>query len=235
MSITAAIAALLVSPAVGMASGGGSIAAAPLLPLDGSLQTGGGMRGEFWRMQLFGGDKVTIDMELSGGEYPADLFLIAPNVTDFTLQDIHATLDLSARIGKSQNVMQAPSSGLWTLDICQQTVGHFCSPYGGEYFGSQAEPYSFTATVAHAVSLQVSAPSLARRRSTATVQARVSSPAGTPQGACLIQGAQAPLAGGQCSRRIRLGRGTRQTIHVSFVPDDSWQAASAHRTIRLVR
>jgi hypothetical protein len=228
---TAVVALLLASSAV--ASGGTSIASAPMLPLGGALETGGGKRGEFWRMQLYGGDRVTIDMELSGGEYQADLFLIAPSINDFTLQGSTPTLDLKARIGKSQNIMQAPSTGLWTLDICQQTVGSFCTN-DGEYFGSAAEPYSFTATVTHATSLLVSAPTLARRASSATVRASVESPAGTPQGSCLIQGAVVPLAGGRCAKRVQLGHGHRQTIRVSFVPDDGWQAGSGRRTIRLL-
>ncbi len=233
LAIATSVAALLLASAAA-ASGGTSIASAPPLPLGGALETGGGKRGEFWRMQLYGGDRVTIDMELSGGEYPADLFLIAPSINDFTLQGSTPTLDLKARIGKSQNIMQAPSTGLWTLDICQQTVGSVCTN-DGEYFGSAAEPYSFTATVTHATSLRVSAPTLARRASSVTVRATVQSSTGTPQGNCLIQGAVVALAGGQCAKRIRLGHGRRQIIRVSFVPNDGWQASSGHRTIRVVR
>jgi hypothetical protein len=134
--------------------------------------------------------------------------------------------------------LTSPFTGLGTLDVCQGQIGatQSCGLLREqESIVPQAEPYSFTATVTHATSLQVSAPALARRGSSVTVRASVSSPAGTPAGSCLIQKQIAPVAAGQCARRVRLGRGFRQTIGVGFVGNDGWQAASAHRTIRLAR
>jgi hypothetical protein len=73
-----------------------------------------------------------------------------------------------------------------------------------------------------------------RFRSTITVRATISSPAGVPQGNCLIQNQLVPLKDGHCSQRLRLGRGRKQTVGVSFVPEDGWLGAEGHRNIRLV-
>jgi hypothetical protein len=95
--------------------------------------------------------------------------------------------------------------------------------------------FNLITTVAHSTAVTVHAPTLARRGSAVVVSALVQSPAGVPQGTCLIQRHPAPLVGGQCQQRVRLGHGRRQSIGVQFVPDDGWQASSGRRAIRLYR
>jgi hypothetical protein len=230
-----AVAAVLLIPAAGQAAGGTDIASAPLLPLDGSLQSGGGKTGEFWRLQAIAGDAIKIDMELSGGQYNAQLFVIDPAVTDYTLRQTPPTLDAEAAIGKSESVLRIPATGLWTLDICQQDIGRYCTKFDGDYFGAAAAPFTFTATVAHVTTMTLKAPAVATRGARITVTARIQSPAGEPRGTCVIAGRAAAVEAGVCHLRLRLGRGPRKILSASFVPDDGWQKSSSRRTVRLVR
>jgi hypothetical protein len=229
LATLACLALLLVTPALSVASGGETIGDAPPLNL-GTVETGGAHFIDFWRVQLYQGDVITFDADLSNYDAGTIFDLFAPSVNEYTLshtQAAAATGRLPAE--KQQFTLTSPFTGMGTLSVCQTespdcTVGGF-----------KENPYTFTASVTHAVSLAVSAPILARPRSRVTVSAVVQSPAGSPQGACLIQGIEAPLTGGHCARRVRLGRTGRQTVRVSFVPDDGWQEASGARHIRLAR
>jgi hypothetical protein len=135
--------------------------------------------------------------------------------------------------------LKSSFSGIGTLDICEGLVesSRPCGQLAVDIITplvKQADPYSFTATVRHATSLIISAPTIARSGASVTIRANLSSPAGTPQGNCLMQNHLVPVIAGRCSRRIRLGHGHAQTVHVAFVPDDGWQPASGHRVIRIV-
>jgi hypothetical protein len=156
-------------------------------------------------------------------------------VTDYTLRTTRPTLDAEAAIGKSESVLRIPATGLWTLDICQQDIGRYCTKFDGDYFGSTAAPFTFTATVAHATTMTLKAPAVATRGARITVTARVQSPAGEPHGTCIIAGRAIPVVTGICRLRIRLGHGARKIVSASFVPDDGWQKSSSRRTVRLVR
>lgn len=232
-----ALALLMASTAV--ASGGSSIATAPTLE-PGQLIAGGGLQQEFWRVQLASGDRITFLAELSGPVFRNYAFtLYPPAVTDFNLRSAASANELIATHGKNELFLTAPFSGLGTLDICEGAIlpEKPCGVAAADIIQNleaQADPYSFTATIAHATTLAVSAPTLARRGARVTVRATVSSPAGVPQGSCVIAGRAVPVTGGRCSARIRLGHGHRQTLKVAFVPADGWQDASGHRTIRLL-
>ncbi|MGH3439574.1 MAG: hypothetical protein ACRDRN_24345 [Sciscionella sp.] len=240
LSVLAGLLVLLAAPTASLASGGDSIADAPTL-VYGQVTAGGGLREEFWRMQLYESDRVTFTADLGvegqilGGTQEYGFTLYAPSVTDYNIRSASAATEAAPIGGKNEFVLKSPFSGLGTLDVCQGNLeaDNSC----GEWWDLDPEalPYSFTATISHATTLTVSTPSLARRGSRVTVRARVQSPAGTPEGACLIHGAEAPLDDGQCAKRIRLGRGSRQTVRVAFVPNQGWQGASAHRTILLAR
>jgi hypothetical protein len=224
---------------VAHANGGESIASAPTLAY-GQLMAGGGLEQEFWRMQLYSGDKITFLANLEGPPFLVEygFTLYNSSVTDYNLRDASASDEAAPSGGKNQFFLKSPFSGVGTLDICQGLVetSQPCGQLAVDIITplrKQAEPYSYTATVTHATGLTIAAPTIARSGASVTVRASVTSPAGTPQGTCLIQKHLAPVVAGRCSGRFRLGHGHRQTVHVTFVPDDGWQAASGHRAIRL--
>jgi hypothetical protein len=223
VALAAATSALLALPAVSLASGGSSIATAPMLNY-GSVEAGGGVTNEFWRLPVTQGDHLTFDID--GGTDTNQLFdfiPLDPSVTDYTAREHDGDYLEPIRDGKTQRTWTAPFTGtgtLWVMSAIQPLPVY---------------PYTFTATVTHATTLVISAPTLARRGTAITVRGSVRSPAGTPEGSCLIAGRAAPVTDGQCTAHLRLGRGRHQGIHVSFVPDEGWQAASASHTIRLAR
>jgi hypothetical protein len=236
-ALLAALAVVLVLPSAAHANGGASIAVAPPLPL-GQLVSGGGQDTDFWKLSLDGGDKLTIDGTFPGGSEEAAYYfqtdLFAPSVTDFTYFQSSPVAQQQELFGEDQAVLQAPSSGVYTLAFCEGPESS-CSdaPQFSIDAASPMNPYTFTATVSHAVSLAISTPTLAARGSTITVRVNLGSPAGTPEGNCLIAGSRATATDGHCTQRVRLGSGHRQTITVSFLGNDGWQNASSHRTIRL--
>jgi hypothetical protein len=237
LAVVVALAVVVLCPAASLASGGSSIASAPTL-VYGQLENGGGTHDEYWHLQTYAGDKLTMDIDF-GSNNLGTIDVWAPAVTDYTIKQAQAywsKVSDGYELGKFQFHITSPFTGLNTMAICARNGGD-CNPAtsGGINTYILTEPFSFTITDAHQTSLAITAPRLARRGATITVRAAVRSSAGTPEGACLIQGAEAPLAAGQCSKRVRLGHGRRQTIRVSFVPDDGWQPTSGRRTIRLAR
>jgi hypothetical protein len=234
--------ALAMLPTAASASGGSSIASAPTLAY-GQVAAGGGLQQEFWHLQLYSGDKLTFLADLgSNPEYGTREYgftLYSPSVSDYNLRDATASAEVAPSSGKNEFVLKSPFSGAGTLDICEGVVESTrpCGQLGVDVvtlLTGQADPYSFTATVTHATSLEVSAPTLAQSGSRVTIRASVQSPAGTPEGSCLVQKHLVPLVGGRCALRLRLGHTGKQKIGVAFVPNDGWQAASGHRTVRLL-
>jgi hypothetical protein len=123
-ALASLVALLLILPAVGMASGGESIASAPSLNL-GSLESGGGNYIEYWRVQVYGGDVITVDADLSdnGGDMVFDLF--APSVDDYSFS--HAEPLVSSerlRPEKQQFTLKVPSTGLDILAVCRSHQLH---------------------------------------------------------------------------------------------------------------
>jgi hypothetical protein len=225
--ILASLTFLLIMPTPSFAASGNPIAEAPTIQY-GALEAGGGRIGcEYWRLPTYVGDRLTFRWQDIAGEYGPNVNLYSPVVEDATIRTATPVSSQDTHGGANLLEYTAPFTGLATVQVMANTS---CSEY------DQIATYTFTANVTHAVSLTVTAPLLARPRSVVTIAATVQSVAGTPAGACLIQGAEAPLTGGRCSRRLRLGRSRRaQTVHVSFVPADGWQEASGERRIRLAR
>lgn len=58
----AALAGALVAPGAAAASGGSSIASAPVYAY-GTLENGGGTHDEFWRLSTVPGDRLTLDID----------------------------------------------------------------------------------------------------------------------------------------------------------------------------
>jgi hypothetical protein len=225
LAVVAALTGVLLCPAASLASGGGSIADAPTLAYS-QLENGGGTYVDYWHLQTYAGDKLTMDIDF-GTNNSEEIDVWAPSVTDYTIKEAQAYWSWrDNQSGKFQFHITSPFAGPSTMAIC--VIG-CTTPY------ILTKPFSFTITDAHQTSLAITAPHLARRGATITVRATVQSSAGTPEGACLIQGTEVPLTAGQCSKRVRLGHGRQQTIRVSFVPADGWQSTSGRRTIRLAR
>jgi hypothetical protein len=224
--LAAGLAALLLFPAASLASSADPIAEAPTIQY-GTLEAGGGHIGcEYWRLQTYTGDRVSLRWQDIEGGYAPHVYLYSPAVEDATIRSATAVASGETEAGANLVQLTAPFSGLATLQVMANTS---C------YDLDQIATYTFTASVTHAVSLAISAPILARPKSRVTVSAVLQSPAGTPEGACLIQGAEAPLTAGHCTRRVRLGARGRQTVRVAFVPDAGWAEASGQRHIRLAR
>ena len=242
LAVAAALVALLTYPAASLASGGNSVADAPMLAY-GQVTGGGGLEQEFWHMQVFSGDVIRFTADLGGaGTTVANQYgftLYSPEVTDYNLRGAPAATLTAPSIGKNEFTLRSPFSGIGTLDVCEGNINTDpCGELAVDIITPlehHAEPYTFTATVTHATVLSISAPRLAHRRSVITIRAAVESPAGTPEGTCVIQGAIVPLVGGKCSKRVRVGHGSKQTIKASFVPNDGWQGAAGHRRIQLAR
>lgn len=216
---------VLLLPDSTLASGGGSIAEAPTLPV-GTLVSGGGQPWhQYYRLALYSGDTLTLDLEMpQAGDCPAALILslYQPQVTDYQIEAARP-IDSTGWVepGKHEYTWTSPFTGTGTLQASGCTNG--------------IAPFNLIASAAHQTAITVHAPTLAKRGSVVTLSAVVQSPAGVPQGTCLIQRRPVPLVNGLCQRRVHLGHGHRQRIGVEFVPDDGWQATSGHRTIRLYR
>lgn len=218
-ALTAALAVALALPVAAQASGGASIAEAPSLTY-GQLEGGGGLAQEFWRLPLYTGDQVTFTVDVAEREY-RDFELYAPATTDYSLSNAQSVSRKVLEGGKREFKLTSPFTGLGVLEVLP----------GSHY---EADPYTFTATVSHATTLAVTAPRLARKGSTVTVHATVQSPAGVPEGNCLIDGTSTPLASGGCSASVHLPQARRDAVRVSFLGSDGWQNASSDRSIRLL-
>jgi hypothetical protein len=235
------VATLLVATAPsGRAAGGTNITGAPQLSY-GVLEAGGGTPDEFWRIATYGGDRLTLRIDW-GASNLGVIDIYPPTVDDYTLLGTRPVgswqNDGNEGGGRRQYSFTIPFSGDGALAICERNGGG-CdeNPPQGINAGDLSDPFTFAVTDAHAASLSLSAPIVARRASLVTITGRVRSPAGIPQGDCLFPGEHIlPLnSNGVCTGHLRLRQARRQTIRVKFVPADGWQATSAQRTIRLVR
>jgi hypothetical protein len=213
------------------AAGGTSIANAPTVAF-GGIEAGGGGYQDFFRLPVFAGDNVIFRFDVSsapnnnGFESAPRISLYAPSVDDYTVRSTRPVATVGSEegieFGKSQYSATMSFTGLGTLDI-------------QAHEDAALNPYTFVAYDVHAVTMDAAGPRIARWHSTARVTVHLGSPAGQPQGQCLIAGRLVRASQGRCSTRVRFGVGGRQIVRVQFVPDEGWQAASGHLTIRLIR
>jgi len=109
----AALALLLLLPALARASGGDSIASASELPL-GQQQSGDVDRFDYWRVTLNAGDLLTANFGRTGGDLDVGLCVIRPDVTDYTKDGARCVA--YREIGsKSQLTFAATATGRWIL------------------------------------------------------------------------------------------------------------------------
>ncbi len=171
----AATAAALTCAAAGLASGGTSIASAPVVPV-GQQEFGDtakvpqnsyGYSKEFWKLPLRAGDRVRIDWEEATGT-EVRLYVYPPSTTDYTMGSTYATFEQGADAnGKNELVFAATGSGTWPLVFASSAIS-------AETPGS----YDFVVYVQHQLRLFLPALSSLGRR--AVVRVGVHAPDGTP-------------------------------------------------------
>jgi hypothetical protein len=149
------------SPSAALANGAETIAAAPQMPIGQPVSSGwseqkgvdGGGYGEWWRVQMGAGDKLTIDAEVvstgCGNEKPiTELRMYAPSVTDYTLNgetEPAAKTELDEPNPHGELTFVAPLTGDWSILV---TDGGACSTLS----------YNFTAHLQHRTTATLSGP-----------------------------------------------------------------------------
>jgi len=113
----------------GADDGGASIATAPALPIGAAVQGGTdatSSAGEFWRVQLATGDRLSVEY-LSTTTERIDLDVYAPTVTDSTLANASPAVSReSGSKGEALLSWIAPGSGPWIVQLscgCVNGVG----------------------------------------------------------------------------------------------------------------
>jgi hypothetical protein len=136
---------------VALANGGASIASAPALPIGSSVASGWssaatGVQGEFWRVQMNAGDKLTLDLTATEETCNTiEIGIYNPSVTDYTLSSSSTTSEIDIN-AQGQGEFVAPSGGDWTL--------FFHNP--ANWCGTAS--YDFTATVKHRTVARLAGP-----------------------------------------------------------------------------
>ncbi len=176
--VTAAIAAWL--PASALANGAETIRAAPQLPIGQTTTSGwslqhyipSGGNGEWWRVEMVAGDKLTIDAEVvstgCGNEKPiTELRMYAPSVTDFTLSEAQpaAKIELDEPSPLGELTFVAPLSGDWSLSV-------------GDGGACATLTYSFTARLQHRTTATLNGPRTVRARRSLTLAGTISGATG---------------------------------------------------------
>jgi hypothetical protein len=175
------------SPSAALANGAETIAAAPQLPIGQSVSSGwseqkgidGGGYGEWWRVQMSAGDKLTVDAEVvstgCGDEKPiTELRMYAPSVTDFTLNgetQTAAKIELDEPNPHGELTFVTPLTGDWSLLV---TDGGACSTLS----------YNFTARLQHRTTATLGGPRVVRAEHSLTLTGTI---AGASEGAVSIQ------------------------------------------------
>ena len=129
------------------AAGGGTIAAAPELPLGGTLFGGANAVDgyEFWRVTMAARDRLRIDYEpinepVGYGPSPADLYIYNPIVTDFTLGDTSYIAKDEAYV-PARLTWNATGRGSWILMVFS-SYGYQLTPSVQHVFATKLLPVS---------------------------------------------------------------------------------------------
>jgi len=171
----AALALLLLLPALARASGGDSIAAAPELPL-GQQQFGDVDRFDYWRVTMNAGDLLTANFGLTGGDLDVGLCVIRPDVTDYT-KDGARCVAYRETGTKSQLKFIATTSGRWTLVFGANWYG--CLLGSGSqsiditWDCTRRVAYEVTASIKHYTRTTLRAPRTVRAGARFTLRGRV--------------------------------------------------------------
>lgn len=139
LTLVALIVALLAVQAHASAfdDNGGSIAAAPALPL-GQRIVKATNKPVFWRVQLDLGDQIVVDFGSTNKDY-AELCLLQPDVNDYSVNDEPPCAVFVSTKFKSQLRFIAPASGGWIVVVWGCTGCQVFRP------GARRVAYEFTA------------------------------------------------------------------------------------------
>jgi hypothetical protein len=195
--------------------GGADIASAPILPI-GQQITGGrqSQQGEtsqdYWRVMLKAGDRLTIDYSGFDGDHSVNLCLLAPSVTDYTLNSANCLANDSVGVGgKDEFSYLTPLAGAFILDVGD-----------GDFDNTEDLVYELTARVSHAlaVSLSLATKALvaAGRTSTLTRSGTVTLLVSSPAGAIPPGGVGGTLSGRWAGTWHQLSRGTYRSGKVAL-------------------
>lgn len=228
--VGAALAILAFSPAAARASGGQTIASAPVVPwgqqqfgnlVDGGVTAnscGDSIYTEWWLLSVISGDRVTIDWEAQEIDY-TELDVYPRGTTDFNYPQAsvtaRSTLNSNA---KAELALTANSTGNMPVAITSSTWSCLAGTPG---------PYDFTAYVRHAVVLGVpKRASLSRR---GVLRVAVHNPDGGPVSDPALR-VSLQLLGGSVRRWRTVGSATPADGHAAI----SYAAPRSMRSRRVL-
>jgi hypothetical protein len=216
----AALALLLLLPALARASGGDSIASAPELPLR-QQQFGDVDRFDYWRVTMNAGDLLTANFGLTGGDLDVGLCVIRPDVTDYT-KDGARCVAYRETGTKSQLKFIATTSGRWTLV--------FGANWYGCLLGSGSQSIDITWDCTRRVAYEVTA---AVQRYTETT---LSAPRTVRVGAHFtLRGRVAGAGSGSVQLERRMARHWRIVKSIRLGSDGSYSLSTRARSRGLLR
>jgi hypothetical protein len=147
------------------ANGGGTIAAAQLVPLGDHIVVG--KTGfDFWRVQLAPGDRLIIDYG-AVTDRDVGLCIRKPTVTDYTRTQSQCD-SFTSTSGKTETVFKAPLAGRWILQFLSYG---WCGPNNDRCDADLT--YEMTTTVRAYTSLTLSAPRAVRAGGSATLRGQL--------------------------------------------------------------
>jgi hypothetical protein len=244
MAIACGTWALSAAPAG--ATGASTIAAAGPLPQN-ALVVGGGQPVEFFRVALSAGDQLDLSYDMLNEPNCGYLYLFDPTVTDFNLEQANAVSSSNVRPGEQAVALTSSFNGVGTLAVSIDGPNYFgpgslastrYPPLGApESSCDVVTPFSLTATIEHLTQASfLQLPSrLDRPSQRVRLQARIQSPAGTPEGECMferlkgsppVRVAEAPVHNGTCGATVRAGQRGSVTFRVTFT-GNGWQTSQA--------
>jgi hypothetical protein len=119
-----------------------TIARAPVIGL-GHYEAGGGNAIDFWKVHLYGGDRVQFEATTSTeGNFSFELFGPKVNDGNFPAATWVSSNDTEG-LQKSVFTLQAPFTGTFTLGVCEDTGGD-CPSVDSGNGSNPMDPYTFT-------------------------------------------------------------------------------------------
>ena len=123
--------------------GGGSIEAAPQLPLDVQVKNAS-RRPEYWRVQLGLADELVVNIGSTNSKFSAEVCVLDPDVNDYSVDGAPCQAAAATNTRK-QLRFRAPASGSWIVVVwgCTGcTVFRLISSYGAYEFTASVRRYT---------------------------------------------------------------------------------------------
>lgn len=204
---------------------------------------------DYWRLALSAGDKIDITYHALGQPNCGNLYLFAPTVTDFNIRQAQPVSSASVTAGTQAVQLASPFNGTGTLAISIDRPSYFQDlsgaattnypPLASPIYGGcgVVTPYSMTVVLEHLTQLTLGrVPSYTSSpRSRFRLVARLTSPAGTPHGSCLIERvvlgvptrvANVAAVEGSCSAKVSNDTRAPVKYRVTFHGNE-WQTSQA--------